>query len=295
MAVAVSCVSGPAGAQPVVGTEQEIDFERPESWAMQYFGSVTLLTAMGRPMARPAGQVELAFELGWIPELTEEQQRVGFNGTKFEDLNRTPVSPRPHVLVGIGWNTTLDVTYVPPIEIAGLEPNLLAIGLERPVLDRETWSVGLRIAGQVGEIEGDYTCTEDDASFPPGSEQNPFGCEAPSSDTANIDYLMVGLTGGSEIGTRGRWAVHGGLYATRWDLEFQVDARRFGTIDRNRLITDGWTWAVAGGATVRVGERTRLATELFYTPLDVRRTPSAPTTENDPLFNVRLMMAYVWN
>lgn len=281
-----------ADAQPVVGTTQEIDFDRPESWAMLYFGSATLLTSMGRPVARHAGQVELALEIGWIPELSEEQQRVGFNGTKFENLNRTPVSPRPHVLVGIGWSTTLDVTYVPPVEIAGLEPDLLAVGLERPVVDRETWSLGVRLAGQLGDIEGDYTCTARDASFPPGSAENPFGCEGPSSDTATIDYAMVGLVGGTEVGRSGRTSLHGGVYATYWDLEFQVNAPRFGAIDRNRLVTDGWTWAAAAGATFRTGDRTKLAAELFYTPLDVRRDPTS--TENDPLFNVRAMFLYVW-
>jgi len=291
----IACVPSLVLAQPVVGTTQDIDFDRPESWAMKYFGSVTLLTSMGRPVARPAGMVELALEIGWIPELSEEQQRVGFNGSKLEHLNRSPVSPRPHLLVGLGWATTLDVTYVPPVEIAGLEPNLLAVGIERPFLDRETWSLGVRLAGQLGDIEGDYTCSERDAAFPPGSAGNPFGCEGPSSDTATLNYVMVGVTGGAEVGTQGRTSLHGGLYATAWDLEFQVAAPRFGTVDRNRLLTDGWTWAVAGGVTWRLGERTRLATELFYTPLEVRRDRTSTRTENDPLFNLRAMLAYTWN
>jgi len=295
VALVLALAPAVVAAQPVVGTVQEIDFDRPESWAMKYFGSVTLLTSMGRPVARRAGEVELALELGWIPELTEEQQTVGFNGTKFEDLNRTPVSPRPHLLVGIGWATTLDVTYVPPVEIAGLEPNLLAVGLERPFVDRETWSLGLRVAGQLGDIQGDYTCTETDASYPPGSEQNPFGCEAPSSDTATLNYATVGIIGGTELGDSGRTSVHGGVYATYWDLEFQVEALRFGNLDRNRLVTDGWTWSVAGGATFRLTDRVRLATELFYTPLDVRRDRTSTSTDNDPLFNVRVMLGYVWN
>ena len=110
LAVVVLFTAAPILAQtdpPVVGGTETIDFDRPEAWAMKWFASVTLFTSLGPPATREAGSVDLAFELDWIPTLSEDQRRVGFNGTKVEDINRLPVLPRPRVAVGLGAKTTL--------------------------------------------------------------------------------------------------------------------------------------------------------------------------------------------
>jgi hypothetical protein len=295
VAVLLSCLlaAGLGHSQTVVEGREEVDFDRPEAWALKYFGSVTLLTGMGIPQARRPGSFEIGLEVGWIPSLSEDQRRVGFNGSKVEDLNKLPVSPRPHLLVGLPWRTTLDMTWVPPVELDGIKANLVAIAIERPVVQGDRWSLGLRLAAQIGETSGDYTCSQHDASFPPGSTQNPFGCEEPSSDTASIDYQMIGITGGHRVGG-GETSIHYGVYATHFDLEFQVDALTYGIRDRTQLATDGWTWSAATGATFRLAERSRLTLEALYTPLDVQRSPLNPATENDPLFNLRAMYGFTW-
>ena len=38
-----------AQAQGVIDVTEELDFDRPESWAMKYFASLSLLTGMGVP------------------------------------------------------------------------------------------------------------------------------------------------------------------------------------------------------------------------------------------------------
>lgn len=294
-AIVLSCllVADVGRGQTVVERRTDIAFDRPEAWALKYFGSVTLLTGMGTPQARTPGSFELGLEIGWIPSLSEDQRRVGFNGSKVEDLNKLPVSPRPHLLVGLPWRTTLDLTWVPPVELDGVTANLVAIGLERPVIERDRWSLGLRLAAQLGETSGDYTCSEHVASFPPGSPQNAFGCEEASSDTASLDYQMIGITGGHRVGGGGT-SMHYGVYATHFDLEFQVDALTYGVRDRTHLATDGWTWSATAGATFSLAERSRLTLEALYTPLDVQRRPQDPTTENDPLFNLRVMYGFTW-
>ena len=173
--------------------------------------------------------------------MNEEERRVGFNGTKVEDMNRVDVMPRPRLAVGLPGDLTLELAWVPPIEVEGVTPNLLAVAVERPVFDRQRLILGLRAHGQLGGTEGDYTCSEHDASYPPGSEDNPFGCEAPSSDTATLDTLGFGLTGGYRIGGDRGATLHFGAFANHMDREFQVDALTYGLRDRTRLVTDGWT------------------------------------------------------
>ena len=77
-----------ASTQPLVEATEEIDFDAPESWAMKYFASLALFTGMGVPEAMGPGKISIGFEGGIVPQLSEEQRRVGFDGAKVEDLNK---------------------------------------------------------------------------------------------------------------------------------------------------------------------------------------------------------------
>jgi hypothetical protein len=267
----------------------EIDFDRPEAWAMQYFASVSLLTAVAPPSPREAGSVELGFELGWIPHLSEDERRVGFNGTKEEDLNKLPVLGRPRVRLGLGRDWTLDLSYLPPIEVAGVKADLLAAALERPLLRRGRFVLGVRASAQIGSVEGDFTCSEEVAAIEPGAPGNEYGCQEPSRDTVDLDYVAVGLTAGYRVGRS--LDLLFSAAANSLDMAFQVDALTYGERDRTRLLADGWTWSTTAGVSWPVGERWAVGAELLYTPLEVRRSPGAGV-ENDPLFNVRAMLSY---
>lgn len=297
LAVAVVAAAVPAisSAQTVIDVTETVDFDRPEAWAMKYFASATLLTTVAPPRSLTPGSVELGLELGWIPHLSEEERRVGFNGTKVEDLNRSPVLPRPRVTVGLPWRVALDLSWVPPVEIDGATSNLVAVGLERLLYDGERFLVGARLAGQIGEVEGDFTCPEAEASFSPGGPDNPFGCQEASSDTVHLDSLTAALNAGYRLGGLGDTTLVLGARATYMDLEFQVDALTFDIRDRTRLVTDGWTWSVTGGANWTLSGRTGLAVQAYYTPLDVARDPSRPDdVENDGLLNLRALLRWTW-
>ena len=56
-ALALGAVTPAALAQddiPVIDETDELDFDDPQSWAMQYFGSVALFTPLGAPVVRDA-------------------------------------------------------------------------------------------------------------------------------------------------------------------------------------------------------------------------------------------------
>ena len=288
-------------AQPALEGTEIIDFDRPEAWAMKRSASLALLTALGPPRNREAGSVELGLEVGWNPSLSEEERRVGFNGTKVEDLNRLAVVPRPRVTIGLGRNWSLDAAYVPPVEVEGLTPNVVSLALERPLWHVDNWVFGVRGYGQVGSIEGDITCTEEEAAIPPGDPGNEFGCEEPSSDRTTLNYAGLGITGGYRFPGTQDSAVHFGVFANYMDLEFKVDALTYGLRDRTTLVTDGWTYSLNAGFSWPLGRPTRLALEAFYSPLEVDRPvrdddDAAPRVDsrNDALFNLRAMFSYVF-
>jgi hypothetical protein len=277
-----------AQAQGVIEFTEELDFDRPESWAMKYFASLSLLTGMGVPERMGGGALALGFEGGFVPQLSEEQRRVGFEGTKVEDVNKTRFFGRLRAVIGLSDNYTLDVGYTPPFEVGGATPHLIAVGVGRPFNLSESWRLGVRAYGQYGTIDGDITCSADEVAAGRDPELNPFFCEEPSDDS-----LTQRLVGGElSVGyVAGRWRPYAGAALNYLDLDFQVRARYDGVVDRTLQLTDGITFSVTTGVGFAPSEKWYLSAELFYSWLSVNRPPST-STQNDGFLNGRFLVAY---
>ncbi len=287
--LAVTAEAQTSGNVPVVSPTDQISFDRPESWALTYFTSATLLAGLETPHTRKPGSISVQFELGWLPNLSDSQRRVGFDGTKPEDLNKAPVLPRPRVVVGLPARFSLIVAVDPPIEAFGVKPKLLTVGLERAVYESETIGVGVRGYGQVGNVQAAFTCPTSVLAFAPGSAANPYGCQAQSSDTASLRFAG----GQVAVGYRGMrlhgLSPHAALGVNYMNVAFQVNALTFGYLDHTRLLSHGMTVSASGGVSYPLSRRLRAAVDVFYTPLSVQRTTVA---QNDGLFNVRALVAW---
>ncbi len=284
-----------AGAQTagtaVINPTDQLSFDRPESWAMKYFASAMLLTGLETPSAQDPGSVAVGLELSWLPSLTAAQRRVGFDGTKIEDLNKAPILPRPRVRIGLPHAFSLIGAGDPPIRAVGIKPKLLAVGLERPVYETPDLVVGVRGYGQIGSVQAAFTCPQAVLAFTPGSPQNTYGCQAESSDTASLRFAG----GEASVAYRGdalrRLSPHAAIALNYFDMAFQVNALTFGYLDHTRLLAHGMNVAASGGVSYPLTSRLQAAVDLFYSPLSVRRSQAAPV-QNDGLFNVRALVAY---
>src|SRR3989441_2491348 len=187
-----------AAAQPVAIGVERVDSERPEAWATQYFTGITSLGGFTVPERRRAGSISFGGELVWIPVMSEAKRRVGFNGTKLEDLNKAPFFARPRMTVALPAAFAATVAWVPPVEMFGVRPNLLAVALERPIYASTAWSIGWRAHGQTGTARAAFTCPQDAVRFAPGTAANPSGCLEPSSDTATLRDVALGLSAGQD-------------------------------------------------------------------------------------------------
>lgn len=291
LAAAMLLPAWAARAQSVIDPVLDLEFDEPESWAMKFFTSVSLQTALGAVPDRDAGDVSLGLELLSVPHLDRSQRTVGFGGFKEEDLNRSPAWARLRAEVGLGAGWGLVVGWAPPVEVDGVEAELWSLALEKSLWRSDAVSFGGRAYAQTGEASGDLTCAEGgDERFPPGSDRNPFGCLAPSSDEISMDYVGVELVGSYDpapgrSGPMPEW--HAGLSFNRLDMEFQVDALTFDFHDLSLLRTEGDTIGFTLGATWDTGRRGRLGAEVFYSPLDVRRV--GQEKESDDLVNLRLL------
>ncbi|PSJ15956.1 hypothetical protein [Nitrosomonas supralitoralis] len=281
-------------AQDVIKQTEFLQSDRPEAWAMSYVTSITLFSGLSVPHSRVPGSVEGGIELGWVPQLNSEQRQIGFNGTKEEDLNKAPIFGRPRVTIGLPWKFALTLSYVPPITIFGIKPNLFAFALERPLLERDFWTVGVRMYGQIGNVEGAFTCPSDVAKFPPGSSENLYGCEQKSADKSSQRFAGLEFSGAYRIeqlrGLTPYIAVSGNFL----DTEVQVNAQTFGIRDQTRLVAETWTFAASAGFAFPLTDKLKFSVGVFYSPLWVTRPP-ATSSQNDGLFNVRSLLTYQFN
>jgi hypothetical protein len=281
---------GDALAQQVISPVEELAFDRPEAWAMNWVSSVTVLSRMGPAERREPWSLEAGLELGWIPELSARQRTVGFGGLKEEDLNQVPVFVRPRLTVGLPGGFAATVGLVPPVEISGVETEQLALGIDRPFDLGGGWGAAVRVFAAAGSSKGSFTCTADDARFQDDFERNPFGCRAPSNDEATLRSAGLELAG--SYTTARDVAPYLAASINVFDNEFQVDAFTFEIHDRSRLEVDGSAWALTGGVGLPLGRGARLAAEAYYAPLPVDRR-DAPR-EDDPLLNARVLLSYRW-
>jgi hypothetical protein len=281
----------PATAQFVLEGTEELDFDRPEAWAMAWFAAVSLPTALADPEAPEPGELELSLEGGWVPTLSEEERTVGFLGTKPEDLNRTSAFGRLRLTAGLpgGWSATAGV--VPPLEIGGIEPQLFSLAVGRQLWEGPRVRLGARVVGQDGTFQGDITCPADAAAHPGDPERNPYNCEAPSNDEMSVTLLGGEVQAGLRLTGLPQLSPYLTLGWTTLDAEFRVDARYNDLEDHTRLVTDGDFWWATLGASWRGAGRARLAGEVFYAPLDVVRTAGG-ASQDDPLLNARVLLAW---
>ena len=192
--------------------------------------------------------------------------------------------------VGLPRHYRITFGYTPPVRLSGVRPNLFSISIGKVIRAQRTWGLGIRLSGQVGYTEGDLTCTAEEAAAGNDPARNPFGCEKASNDRVEQRYTSLELTT-TRYNRRGGFEPHIGLAVNHLDMEFHVNARYLGLIDRTRLLADGFTLSATAGVGRPISERFRFAAQLFYTPLDVVRPPRT-STENDGLFNARAMIAY---
>ncbi len=270
-----------------------ISFDRPEAWALRRFDAATLPSTM-LPAApeeqRSAGAISVGLETDWLPTLSVAQETVGFNGTKFEDLNKAPVLIRPVIGVQLPWNLRAFATAPPPISTFGIKPRLFAFGLERPLLERGRWTLDWQGYGQVGSVKGAFTCPQSVLAFPPGSSENPTDCIALSADIASLHFAGMQFQVSHPLPRLPKLVPHASVAGTFVDVAFQSHAPLTIGLAQTRQWTRGGMFSTVGGASYLFTRRIAFTVDAFYAPLAVSRTQGAPVT-NDGLFNLRGLLS----
>jgi hypothetical protein len=271
-----------------------VGFDRPEAWGLKYFASTSLLSGLPppeSPAGRRTGSLTVGLELGWLPALDAGQRRIGFNGTAPEDLNKTPIFARPVVRVGLPRKFSVIAAVSPPFRVFGVTSRLFAFGLERPIVERERWTLSWRGYGQVGSVKGAFTCSRSALAFAPGSPNNPTKCVGESADVASLRYAGSEFQFAYRIPAMSKLSPHAAAGGNFIDGALQVHAPVEDGLDQTRLWTRGGTFSGSAGVSYLLTKHAAITIDAFYTPLWVQRSPAAPRT-NDGLFNVRALLSY---
>lgn len=277
-----------AEAQSEFQDNENLAPDRPEAWAMDYFTATGFMTAFGATPELPTGGIRFAVELGQIPHLDASQRRVGFSGSKSEDLNKSPVFGRLRAWVALPRDFVAELAYTPPVRIDGARPkNLVSMAVARRLTGNDGFSLSARLFGQHGSVTGDVTCPGKIAGNS-DFEVNPFGCQAASNDSLELNYYGIDATG---EWTRSNWQWHVSLGMVRVEPEVQVDAYTFDFHDRSRLVSRDVLEYLALGGGYRWAQHWGVRMEVLYVPLEVRRAMGGPL-EDDPLTSLRLQLHY---
>lgn len=291
LALSILFLSPGLQAQAVGAGRDTVDLDSPEGWAMARTTAATLNLGPAPPGALGPWELAVSAELASIPHVDRADRQVGFGGTKFEDLNKSPVFGRGRLRLGLPAGFTAELSWSPPVEIDGVQPDgIYGLALERPLYAGERWRLGARLFGQAGHAEGDITCSDEIARLEPGSPDNPFGCVARSDDDIELDHGGAEIFGSASL-DGGRWEPFASFAVTRIDPEVQVNARVFEVIDRSQLVTEGTLQTGTLGVVFNQSPSWHWTAALSYTPLDVRRPPDFDEESND-FWSVRLGLTW---
>jgi hypothetical protein len=275
-------------ATTTVEPAERLTFDRPEAWALKYFVSSTMLSGLDVPGNHRAGSISVGLEMGWLPALSTAQQRVGFNGLAFHDLNKAPIMVRPRVAVGLPGRIAVTVAGNPPVRSFGVTPRLVSGAIEWAMIDRRDWRLALRGHGQTGTVTGAFTCPASVLDSGPGFAGNPGGCTSESADVATLRYAGLELAASHRAGAITPHVAVGGNYI---DSRYEVRAQAYGRPDHDLLETAGWTISTSAGIGYAFTERLSIAGDAFYSPLMVRRNAAAQRTL-DSFLNARGLLVY---
>jgi hypothetical protein len=265
--------------------EEQIEFQRPESWAMAYVATAFIpAIPPGAASDAAAGSLAVGADALYLRRLNTRDEQVGFDGTAPEGMNRSPVLGTLRFEAGLPAGVQASVTWVPPVDIRGVRADVATLSLARGLLESGHVRLSGRIFAAEGRVSGDITSDRDTANAPGGSPGNPLDTDGESHDLLNLRMAGVDLLAWERLDDAGT-SLFAGIEGTLMHLTFHVRSQEGGVVDRSVLATQGGTWAGMLGASGRLSQDLLLGGSLYYSPLRIDRPQAQRATE--PFVTVR--------
>ena len=231
------------------------------------FGIVSVPLAFGRAQA-PEMLPGLRFgvEAAYVPQVDDETATptICRPGKGPENVNLSPVLPRPRLSVPLPLGLAFEASWIPPVRGGGVKANLFGVSLSRSCGNIDGLVVALRGHATFGSVRAPVTC-DDDALDDAGSE-----CfqGTRSDDRFSPNIFGADLSASVPV-AGGRLRPYAGAGYSRLTPRFRVNfTNRFGEVDTTKVIVNLDRVAVFGGATWIMSYRFALSGEVYAMPAD---------------------------
>jgi hypothetical protein len=270
---------------------EEVALDSPEGWGMSYMSAASLNLSDSFPTSMAFGEIVLTGELSNIPKLNREQQKIGFGGLKYEELNKSPVFGRGKLKVGFYWDSVLEVSYTPPLELKGAKPkNLWGIALSKQVINNDKLNLGLRYYNLSGKAVADVTCSQKTVNQPLYTAGNPSGCISTSKDKIDLGHqgFEIILASKNSVLNFSPWV---SFATTKIGSSVRIDAQLELSREIAYVSTEGTLSTLNFGLNYPLSDKWVLNLGTSYTPLDANRP--TPAGGDDDFWNIKLGLS--WN
>ena len=272
-------------------SSEEVSFSSLEGWGMSYMSAASLNLSDSFPASLDFGELVITAEISTIPKLNREQQKIGFGGLKYEDLNKSPLFGRGKLKIGFYWDSVLELSYTPPLEIKGAKPNnLWGIALAKPIISNDSVNLGIRYYRLSGNAVADVTCSENTVNQPLYTAGNPSGCISVSKDRIDLGHQGFEiLLARNHINEKFKPYIS--LASTKIDSSVKIDAQLELSREIAFVQTSGTINTLSFGLNYKISDNWQFNLGTSYTPLDVNRP--TPAGGDDDFWNLKL--GFSWN
>ena len=239
-----------------------------DSFEAEIFGVRSLSLAMGRAAAIAADRpwtIRSGAEAVLLPNINENQTPACRSDKQGENVNILPVAGRARIAVALPGRFSLDVSWLPPVTLRGVQGNVIGVALGHAHPLSPVLTLGVRAHATVGHVTGPFTCGEDEVQ---DSANSVCYQGTVSSDRLEPNVLGGDITlGWVPSASRYAWYAGGGYshLTPRFQVHF-VD--RNGILDKLQVRLDLNRVALFGGVSRAIGARWRASAEVYATTQD---------------------------
>ena len=271
---------------------EKVAFDSPEGWGMSYMTAASFNLSDKFPETLPLGQFNVSAEISTIPELNEKQQKIGFGGAKSEDLNKSPVFGRGKITTGFYWNSVIELSWTPPLEISGAKPDQMwGLAIAKQIYTNNAFNAALRLYQFNGKATASVTCSEEMVMQPLYSPGNISGCIGTSQDKIDMSHegIEILLERESSMPFKPWFSVA----STRLTPSVRINAPLEFIQEVAFVETSGRLTTLTLGLNYKLSDNWLLNLGTSYTPIDVQRPQMSGG--NDNFWNIKIGLTFLPN
>jgi hypothetical protein len=248
-------------------TECRPSSDSHEAQLFAHFSAPLAFSSAQSPWVYRPGSVQIGLEGIYVPDASSSiaTPTTCRPGKGPENVNLLSVFPRPRVAYALAEGILLEASWIPPVTVNGVRPNLWAFSLSRTVLLNQGTEFMGRAHAVIGTVKAPFVCPKSATTDP--LSQCFGGTE--SNDTYKPDILGVELSVAFPR-AQGRIRPYLGGGYNILHPRFQVDRRDSANqLDNQKVIVNLSRFAVFGGLTVAPSPAWSLTGEAYSTPSDL--------------------------